>query len=569
LNISGGLAVKKNIRCMYFAGLLVSCCLPLSFALVPQTMQNEDFGPGAVIAQTFEAANISQWNTAAATIAKEGNGKNYIINITGNFSMPGTDGPTFGSVSYVKISIRGKDNTLSLSEPGSLLLVGRGQTVILRDVILQSIMEDRIFVNKFGLVDVADGGICIMRSGMIFGNPGTVNNAIPADDEDTAAEANMDDGDSKVYVGASADASLQEKADPESETIRLLPQYTELTVLGKAWYYGTVNDRWGRWWYKINIGSEVGWVFDAFLTRFARPETISPEKPILMISDTLEFPDGRTMYGNAGCYNHKIDAIRVYEGTNKTSSFTEIADTEVLLYQLPDNEDWLYLTTSNDNSYDPRPDHNKPHGFIYVYDISEKSYYGDIENEAESDDDEYQVSNHALEYALVKKYPRFKRHGPLFEIEHNKEKIKIWDAFIYDNRRYNVIDYYPENDTILVHKTFTWHPPYSIRSLQKGGELVWTFGGHVYFNKARNAVVICDYDYGPEAKYLHMYVIKDGLYVRVDPGIEKYIKEGHLKGPVTGARWINDNEAELSLRGADSLFIKRKNANSDFEFVFE
>jgi hypothetical protein len=132
------------------------------------TENDADFGPGAIISNTFNVANASEWNNAVFTITTGGSGKNYIINITADFTVAGyTTNNTFGNVSGIVVVLRGADRILSLSSNGSILRIGAGQTVILRELSLQGISADS---NR--LVYVNANGTFAMNSGEISGNIG-------------------------------------------------------------------------------------------------------------------------------------------------------------------------------------------------------------------------------------------------------------------------------------------------------------------------------------------------------------------------------------------------------------
>jgi uncharacterized repeat protein (TIGR02543 family) len=127
-----------------------------------------DFGAGASVANTFNVANLTQWDSAVSAISTGGANRNYIINITADFSIPGySSSNTFGSANGIKVSLRGVGRTLSLSSVNRrLLLIGNTQTVVLRGLALQGIGSG----NSRSGVEVVAGGAFTMRSGTISGN---------------------------------------------------------------------------------------------------------------------------------------------------------------------------------------------------------------------------------------------------------------------------------------------------------------------------------------------------------------------------------------------------------------
>jgi len=84
---------------------------------------------------TFNVSNEAQWIEARAAIATGDNGKNYVINITGNFNLPGdtdtNDWDTFGTVTGITILIRGT-YTITLNDRGWFMVINSGQTGVCR-----------------------------------------------------------------------------------------------------------------------------------------------------------------------------------------------------------------------------------------------------------------------------------------------------------------------------------------------------------------------------------------------------------------------------------------------------
>jgi len=112
--------------------------------------------------------NVSTWNTAINQIRNGGNDKTYIINVTGNISVPvpPSNENLFGSVIGVTVTIQGS-GTLSMSNAtGSLIQIGARQTVIVRDVTLRGHSD-----NKMSLIRIMSDGIFRMEgSASVTGN---------------------------------------------------------------------------------------------------------------------------------------------------------------------------------------------------------------------------------------------------------------------------------------------------------------------------------------------------------------------------------------------------------------
>jgi len=113
--------------------------------------------------------NTESWIEAVKGIKTGGNWKIHTIIVSGNISIPISDGYTFGTVKKVTVTLEG-DGTLSLSGNGSMLIVGIGQTVSLMGTLKLSGRDK----NTGSMVVVDSGGTFRMAGGVtITGN--TVN----------------------------------------------------------------------------------------------------------------------------------------------------------------------------------------------------------------------------------------------------------------------------------------------------------------------------------------------------------------------------------------------------------
>ena len=120
--------------------------------------------------------NVAMWGTAINTIRNGGNNQTYVINVTGNISVPAPPANEllFGPVTGIKVYIRGT-GTLALSVNGSLLSIGAMQEVVLRDVTLQGRSG-----NNNPLVDIRSGGKFLMegRASVTGNRPGIIIHSI-------------------------------------------------------------------------------------------------------------------------------------------------------------------------------------------------------------------------------------------------------------------------------------------------------------------------------------------------------------------------------------------------------
>jgi len=111
--------------------------------------------------------SVADWNTAINKIRNGGNDQSYVINVTGNISVPAppNNENIFGSVTGITVIIQG-NGTVSLSAKGSLLRIGIGQLIIVRNTKLRGCSS-----NDYELIRIMNGGIFRMEgSASVMGN---------------------------------------------------------------------------------------------------------------------------------------------------------------------------------------------------------------------------------------------------------------------------------------------------------------------------------------------------------------------------------------------------------------
>jgi hypothetical protein len=367
-----------------------------------------------------------------------------------------------------------------------------------------------------------------------------------------------------LYVGSFAGLNLREEYGITGKRIRLLPRYTKLLILEKSQNKEKI-DGLEDYWYKADTGVDVGWVFGAYLISTAG-ENVNLGKPVLTVNESavLEFPDSRTVKVGSweACYLCEIDTIKIYDSTNKKSGFSEIVNESVMLYKLPETEDWLYLVTSDLEN----------HGFIYVYDISEGSFYGNFEENEESFNSYRMLL--IKEYEILKKNQNIKRYGPLLEIYYNHNVLKLWDSFSGEyGGNYLLLDYYEEYNEAFIYKQLYEGGLYYIYSLQTG-DFVCEIGGIPYFNKSRNAVFSLVSFYSDSGANLRVFLI-NGIYEKVkDEAISLDYNYMHT----IDGYWINDNEFKIDYTSYSRnesqqekgtvLTARRNSPNANFELIY-
>jgi hypothetical protein len=136
-----------------------------------------DFGPGATVTQTINVANATQWTAALNTITNGGPDKNYIINVTANFT---TGVSRFGSATGIKISLRGSTTTtrtitMAADTGTAMIRISADHTVILRDLTLRG---NNTSNTSDSLVDVESGGTFTMWSGTLTNNTTAIGSGV-------------------------------------------------------------------------------------------------------------------------------------------------------------------------------------------------------------------------------------------------------------------------------------------------------------------------------------------------------------------------------------------------------
>jgi hypothetical protein len=107
----------------------------------------------------YAVRNTATWIEAVNGIRSGGNSHEYTITVTGTVSVPAapSNENTFGDVTGVTVTIEGS-GTLSPSNNGSLLRIGKDQTIVAKDLTLKG--RD---ANNASVVNILCGGIFHMK----------------------------------------------------------------------------------------------------------------------------------------------------------------------------------------------------------------------------------------------------------------------------------------------------------------------------------------------------------------------------------------------------------------------
>jgi hypothetical protein len=142
--------------------------------------------------------SASAWNAAINKIRNGGDNQDYIIHVTGTVTVPAipNNENLFGDVVGISVTIQGGGTLAMSNSPGSLIQIGAGQTVILKNVtirgnssntvgsaVVRILRDGALHIEEGTLITgnnnnyvgggvYIDGGIFTMQSGIISGNIG-------------------------------------------------------------------------------------------------------------------------------------------------------------------------------------------------------------------------------------------------------------------------------------------------------------------------------------------------------------------------------------------------------------
>jgi hypothetical protein len=324
-----------------------------------------------------------------------------------------------------------------------------------------------------------------------------------------------------LYAAPHNGLNLRTEPDTKSQIKRLLQQYTKLIVLNKSQEKETI-DTITDYWYEVDTGEETGWVFGGYLIgNPAWGYNNIIEKPERQGENILKFKNGFEINMNSESYTYKFDSIKVYEKTARNADYTQLSDEKVHLFRLKDNEDWLYLRSLNSDI----------DGFIFIFDISEKSFY------------EYRGEIASEEYKIIQGYQYFKRYGPLLIIYYENKEKRFWDGFGGETRSWleYVVDYYHDYNEVLLQTRFWEGSSYFIYNLQYNA-IVDNIIDTPRFNPSRDRFFSIGsfYDEEPE---LQIY-LKDGVgykLLRKETMDYKYY-DMYIKN----VEWLNNTKARIT-----------------------
>lgn len=355
--------------------------------------------------------------------------------------------------------------------------------------------------------------------------------------EDTIKQIN-----STFYVAPYDGLDLWTEPSLDGVRIRELQQYTKLEAYAVTSVKETV-DGITDYWYGVNADGESGWVFGGYLIRSINNNEVMLEKPIILEDRYCEFSNGQRINFGQQCEsrNYKIDYLRVYEKTSRTSSYFEIHDKEIVFYKLDGTEDWLYVFLFNSIGTG-----EYLHGFVYVYEISEESFYGSSEDMKKP----WYSETLKKEYDIINKHKNIKRFGPVVMVYYDYNVFKFWDKFYgYFGKRDIIVGYLPEHDEVSIETQYIESNYYSIFNLKNNMYSVKDIG-YPFFSPSKNYIIALGELYD-EVNGLDRIL---GIYLQDGLVYKKIFEHETAFYKIKNVVWQN-NEAEIEFEEADSLHI--------------
>jgi hypothetical protein len=350
----------------------------------------------------------------------------------------------------------------------------------------------------------------------------------------------------KVYVASFDGLYLRSTGGIDGTIIRLLRQNTELILLERNEDKETI-DGLLDYWYMVDTGEETGWVFGGYL--FHKPvdsrirntqiaKMIAESEKSRLYEDIIMTIEGAILY-----YNN--DTLMVYERNTKESVSFSTNYNNVFLIKIEETPGWYYLI-----SYD-----YKTQGYIYLYDISENSYYGNLEGDGKNGP--FPKSWLKTEYEIIKQNPNIKRYGPLLSINHKGKTVEFMDTRYGSGlagHRYLLFNYYPEFNEILIKRTWWegWENYiYNLEYEEYRCERIEM----PYFNNTRTSLLSLVYyeDIGSfSIQTLKLFKINNGFYEEI---FNENIDIDH-KWLLKDVSWINDQEAHIDYGEAGKIILR-------------
>ncbi|MCL2440985.1 MAG: hypothetical protein FWD14_04540 [Treponema sp.] len=236
------------------------------------------------------------------------------------------------------------------------------------------------------------------------------------------------------------------------------------------------------------------------------------------------------------------DTLIVYENNSKESESFLIDYENIFLLPIEETSGWYYFITGK----------YEADGYIYLYDITEKSFYGDLEKNRTSGNHYIHLLN--TEHEIVMQNENIKRYGPLLTISHNGKTINFMDTLDgVRGKKHLLMDYYPEYNELLILEQYYQGNFLLIYNLEFDEYRCERIDAP-YFNDSRTYMLSMVYsDSGLFLFYkLKIFKISNGYYEEIHLENVDISSQWSLKGIF----WINDNEAHIDYGDAGKIIVE-------------
>ena len=237
------------------------------------------------------------------------------------------------------------------------------------------------------------------------------------------------------------------------------------------------------------------------------------------------------------------DIITVYENNSKESPHFTTNHESVFLIHMEESPGWYYLIS----------DDYEVQGFIYIYDISIKSFYGNPEANRRSGN--YYINLLNAEYEIISRHNIFQRRGPILTINHNGNITNFIDTFYGrpDGVKYLVMDSYIEHNEILILEQY-WEGTNMFVFNLISGKYSCERISKPYFNNSRNYMISLSYSESlmDATEYsLQIFRIDNGVFDK----IQNERINIHSSWSLNSIDWINNHEVTIDYGAAGNINI--------------
>ena len=301
-----------------------------------------------------------------------------------------------------------------------------------------------------------------------------------------------------------------------------------------------IEEIFGRWTF-VEADGIQGWVSGGFLSRnpLLKFKITLVEPPTGVYPTHIEaieyrrwlvFSDGnREGITNVATW-YALENTMVFSTNSKESEYELLTRGGIFAFSEIDQiEDWFFLGNL---------------GFVYLYDLPTDG-------------------KDTTEHRLLQQFPKFKRYGPLLQVDHNNTIIKLWDTGVEITSNWlRLVDYYEEHEEILLEHIGYESVSFRIYNLRLETHTDY-YGGLPYFNSSRDATISAYAD--DSIAFISVYTIDNGMYTNVFAETIEGIRQTGEK------RWINDDEFRLELvnyEDVERVFLIKRNGAS-FELLQE